>query len=262
VPHLWQNNLRARVLESGGGARVALLVPTMFALAETYGQTIDQLVARGFRVITIELPGTGRSAKLREPWNFDQHAAWLARAIEQMQLDSRDVTLIGHSNSAAVVMTLAARHPTLAARHPTLAARIVLEGVVGAMPHPRLPAILMGRALDSMLELRMTFWGMPHVLYNLFHHPLDLLYQLELGVARQAWHLPTITVPTLLALGARDHTIPMRSSLPKLRQLIPRAQLYVSPTGSHDWIITHPAEFAAAVQSFVAGSSPAGGRGA
>jgi pimeloyl-ACP methyl ester carboxylesterase len=243
---------RAHVVEAGKGARVALVVPTMFALARTYWDTIEQLALRGFRVVAIELPGTGESQTLREPWNFDQHASWLAGAIDTMQLDPRSLTVIGHSNSAAVVMTLAARHPELMSR-------VVLEGTVGAMRSPRLPAILMGRALDSLLELHLTFWGMPHLLYNLWHHPLDLLYQLELAVTRQAWHLPVITVPTLLAMGARDHTIPMRSSLSKLRQLIPGASIHVSPTGSHDWIITHPAEFAAAVERFVEGSSPAAG---
>ena len=237
---------RARVSESGDGQRIALLVPTMFALAETYAPTVKQLARRGFRVITIELPGTGRSSKLREPWSFDQHAAWLAAAIRAMRVDQqRDrLTLIGHSNSASVVMTLAARHPELAGR-------IVLEAPVGAIEQPSLPAILMGRALDCLLERRLTIWGMPHLLFNLLHHPRDLLYQLELAVKRQAWHLTTINAPTLLAMGARDHTMPLRSSIAKLRQLIPAAQLYISSTGSHDWMITHAVEFAAAVDRFV-----------
>jgi pimeloyl-ACP methyl ester carboxylesterase len=245
---------RARISEAGDGERVALLVATMFALTETYAPTADELVRRGFRTITIELPGTGRSSKLREPWSFDQHAAWLAHAIRALRLDEQRhrLTLIGHSNSAAVVMTLAARHPELAAR-------IVLEAPVGAIDQPRLPAILMGRALDCLLERRLTIGGMPHLLFNLLHHPRNLVYQLELAVARQAWHLPAIDVPTLLALGTRDHTIPMRSSIARLRQLIPAAQLYLSPTGSHDWIITHPDEFAEAVNDFVPPALAVGG---
>jgi pimeloyl-ACP methyl ester carboxylesterase len=236
---------QTRVVESGTGGRTALLVPTMFALAQTYAPAMEQLVMRGFRVIAIELPGSGRSSKLPEPWNFDQYAAWLAQAVRAMRLHEQlpRLTIIGHSNSAAVVMTLAARHPELAGR-------IVLEAPVGAIDQPSLPAILMGRALDCLLERRLTIWGMPHLLFNLLHHPRDLLNQLELAVVRQAWRLPTITVPTLLALGGRDHTMPIRSSIAKLRQLIPAAQLYVSLTGSHDWIVTHAAEFAEVVDRF------------
>jgi hypothetical protein len=34
------------------------------------------------------------------------------------------------------------------------------------------------------------------------------------------------------------------------RALLPRPHVYTSRTGSHDWIITHPGEFAEAVGAF------------
>jgi pimeloyl-ACP methyl ester carboxylesterase len=234
----------AFVTESGEGAETILLVPTMFGRADTYKETIAELARRGFRVITIELPGTGYSSKLTEPWSCERLSVWLAGAIDTMRLDPTHLTLVGHSNSAAVVMFLAARRPGLCAR-------IVLADTVGAMPHPRLPAILMGRALDSILELRLTIWGSPHLLFNLRRHTLNLLYQLELAVERPAWALPRIAVPTLLAWGARDHTIPLRASRRALERLIQAPQLYISRLGSHDWCITEPTEFADAVNAFI-----------
>jgi len=47
-------------------------------------------------------PGSGRASKLRRPWRFEDYADHLLRVLEQ--LDLRDITLIGHSNSAAVAM--------------------------------------------------------------------------------------------------------------------------------------------------------------
>ena len=63
-------------------------------------------------------------------------------------------------------------------------------------------------------------------------------------------HAARVRAPTLLAWGARDHTIPIRCAH-TLRGLIPGASLYVSRHGSHDWMIDRAPEFASVVRAFI-----------
>ena len=61
---------------------------------------------------------------------------------------------------------------------------------------------------------------------------------------------PHVRRPTLLAWGRRDWTVPLCCG-ETLHRLIPDSELYISRDGSHDWLMTHPAEFAAAILAFL-----------
>src|SRR3954463_5353908 len=106
------DKLRARYVVYGDGARAIVLVPSMYLLARTYAPTASALVALDptVRVITIELPGSGGSSSLPVRWTHEDYAYFLVHALEVLHIE-RPAALIGHSNSAAVVLTAAARHP-------------------------------------------------------------------------------------------------------------------------------------------------------
>ena len=56
-------------------------------------------------------------------------------------------------------------------------------------------------------------------------------------------------------VAEHDHIVPLADAR-LLRELIPGSQLYTSP-GSHDWLVTDPEEFAAAVAAFADASTDA-----
>ena len=60
-----------------------------------------------------------------------------------------------------------------------------------------------------------------------------------------------------IQVSAIVHDHEHRSAVGELRALLPNSMAHISPTGSHDWIITHPAEFAAAGAAFAGSPSPA-----
>jgi pimeloyl-ACP methyl ester carboxylesterase len=113
--------------------------------------------------------------------------------------------------------------------------------------------VLVGRAIDSVLEAPLTVRAFHHVLYNLLFHTRNMLNQIWLAaksdIVSDAAQMRT---PTLVAWGRHDHTMPQRCAELLLR-LIPGATLHVSPTGSHDWIVDEPNAFADAITKSTSG---------
>ena len=93
-------------------------------------------------------------------------------------------------------------------------------------------------------------------LYNLVFHARNMLNQIRLAARSDIRPVaPAVRVPTLLAWGRHDHTMPLRCAQ-LLQRLIPGVTLHVSATGSHDWIVDEPGAFADAVLRFVGGDAP------
>jgi pimeloyl-ACP methyl ester carboxylesterase len=111
--------------------------------------------------------------------------------------------------------------------------------------------VLAGRARDALLEPRLSLFGWHHVIGNALLHTRPFFGQVWRSVyADLRTCARRVRVPTLVAWGARDHTIPPRCAT-ALLSLLSDATLYESATGSHDWMIDHAPEFAAAVRDFV-----------
>lgn len=212
----------------------------MLVLDKSYEWLISVLATR-FRVHVLQLPGSGHASRLPRAWSFDSYASWLTEFMPQ--LDAERPILVGHSNSGAAALLAAARRPDLFSR-------LILTDTVGLTPAPSLPRIIAGRAIDAALEWRLTLWGFHHILCNALRHTRNFI-----GQVRQSASPPlldaarSLRIPTLLAWGRHDHTMPLRHAQRALAAF-PDATLYISPTGSHDWLITHPHEFTRAVERF------------
>jgi pimeloyl-ACP methyl ester carboxylesterase len=226
----------------GAGPPVVILASTLVR-ARSY-HWLSECLAPHFRVLAVEMPASGRASRPPRPWGFEDYAQWAAHFLEK--LDLRDVTLIGHSNSGGTVMVMAA-----AGRLASRLGRIVLADSVGGDVSPSLPRALLGRAIDAVLEPRLTLFGWHHVLYNAFFHPATTMAQVWISVHEDLRrYAAAAKVPALVAWGARDHTIPPRCAA-ALRDAIPNAELYVSPRGSHDWLLDRAEEFTAVLRDFV-----------
>jgi pimeloyl-ACP methyl ester carboxylesterase len=236
---------QAHVVEIGDGPPVVLLA-AMLLDAETYAPLVERLCPR-FRIIAVEMPGSGRGSRLSVPWTFEQHAEHGARLLEALELDR--TALIGHSTSGAVALIMGALHPERIAR-------LVLVNPVGADPLGSALDLMLAHARDLPLEPRFALRAAPAFLYNLVHHPRDVVNQVRLAARENlTGYASRVAVPTLLGWGARDITVPLRDAH-LLHQLIPGSALHVSATGSHDWLINEPVNFAEVFGAF------AGQRGA
>ena len=230
---------RGSLIEAGEGPPLVLLA-TMLVRSRPYAPVIRRL-ARHFHVYAVDMPGCGRASRLRETWGFERYAAWADRLLDQLRLEQ--VTLVGHSNSAGTELVMGALYPDRLAR-------IVLADTVGGDASPSSFRVLLGRALDAFLEPWLSLTGWHHLFYNALLHTRSFFGQVRLSIETDLRpYAPRVTLPVLLAWGARDHTMPLRCAH-ALESLLPNASLHVAPTGSHDWIITHAAEFGAVVDEW------------
>lgn len=236
------DGLRGAVTETGNRGPTIVLLPSMLVLGKSY-TWLTRTLCRHFRVLVVEMPGCGKGSVLSQPWSFERYAEWLAKLLEQTPSVDRP-TVVGHSNSGPVALIVAATRPELIGK-------LVIVDSVGAERSNSLLRVLAGRALDALIELRLTVWGFHHILFNALRHWRNFWNQVWLAVRHDATgHASRAKAPTLVAWGRRDHTMPV-SGRDALAYVLPAATTYTSPTGSHDWLITNPEEFAAALGSFV-----------
>jgi pimeloyl-ACP methyl ester carboxylesterase len=213
----------------------------MLVRAKSYRTTMRALASRGFRVISLEMPGCGRASVLHEPWSFEKYAEWLEQVLEVIPL--RQPILIGHSNSGPIAILAASEFGQKLGK-------LVLADTIGADESHSLSRILLARALDALLEAPLTIRAFHHAAYNLLFHTKNLLNQIRLAATTDVTGIVRyIGLPTLLAWGRHDHTMPVRC-LDVLRNALPSATVRVSTTGSHDWIVDEPQRFADAVTEF------------
>jgi pimeloyl-ACP methyl ester carboxylesterase len=229
------------VCESAGGGPPLVLLASPLVLARTYRATAARLASR-FRVLTLELPGTGRADSVGAGWSSGQYAEWVAGFLGARDL-GRPV-VVGHSRAGAIGVRLAARHPELIGG-------LVLADATGAGPHPPVRAFAAG-LFDVLLEARVTFPRVHHVAWNALFHTRNFLRQFRDSiVGDERAEIARVGVPALVAWGARDHTFPQRDAAEYAR-LLPDARLYLSPRGSHDWLLSRPGEFTEVVAAFAA----------
>jgi pimeloyl-ACP methyl ester carboxylesterase len=224
--------------ERAGGPLVLLISP--FSTAAVYRPTIDAL-ARQFRVLAVEFPGSGQGSRLDQPWDLADHAAWTLQFLDALKLPP--VTLVGHSHSAAVALHAAAANPARLRR-------MVLVNAVGAGGPRTVIETLAGCAFCLPMEIRFVTRSVPHLAANLLHHRPNFMTQLRVASRADVEVVARgVTTPTLLAWGRHDYVEPPRS-LRRLASWIPTATSYISRRGSHDWLIERPEEFSEAVERF------------
>ena len=101
------NGAGARYLCCGSGPPLLLLASPL-ALARTYQRAIRTL-CRSFTVVCVELPGSGGSERLAEPWTTKRYAEWALELIRHLPLAAPVV--VGHGGSIAIAVELAALAP-------------------------------------------------------------------------------------------------------------------------------------------------------
>lgn len=150
--------------------------------------------------------------------------------------------VIGHSDSAPMVIE-AARIARDELRG------IVLVGACGASEPRSVAGLVAARALDAIGEPGFSVRVTPHLLRNVLRHRRTFVEHVRAAASVDATRsVEEIKLPTLLAWGDRDRTVPLAHAS-RLGRVIDGAKLVVG-SGSHDWLVTRPEAFSAAVRRF------------
>ena len=82
-----------------------------WAINQTYWSDQASFFSQKYRVVTMDLPGFGHSGKNRTSWTVQDYARDIASVVKALQL--RNVILIGHSMSGAIVVQTALDSPAM-----------------------------------------------------------------------------------------------------------------------------------------------------
>jgi non-heme chloroperoxidase len=230
------------------------------------------LLDAGYRVITYDRRGFGKSSQPTVGYDYDTFAADLATLLDE--LDLTDVVLVGFSMGTGEVTRYLGTHGS---------GRVSKAVLLGAIP----PFLL--RTDDNPEGVdRSIFDGIKEAVLAdrpaYFKDFLDNFYNVDvLGGSRisdQAWQnsfavaigaspfaayacvdtwltdfrddLPKIDVPTLLVHGDADRILPYEATAARLPGLIEDLTVVTVPGGPHNIAWTHPDEVNAALLDFLA----------
>ncbi|GAQ82068.1 abhydrolase domain-containing protein 6 [Klebsormidium nitens] len=227
--------------DTGKGPLVVIL-SSQLVLSRSYRWTAEVL-SQNFRVVVVEMPGCGNSDSVSEPWSNSQYAEWVSNFLTALKVDEA-AALVGHSDSGAPALEAAVRFPQQIKN-------LILVDSIGANAPDSLPRLILMRMADAASEIRFSVPGLFHAGKNALFHTRNWLNQIRISAVYDLTdQAKQVKVPTLLAWGRRDKTIPL-SAAGTFFRLIPNSHVYISDDGSHNWLIQRPEEFCQAVTEFV-----------
>jgi pimeloyl-ACP methyl ester carboxylesterase len=213
------NGLKIYYEESGRGVPVILL-HHFFATASQWKSYVPEL-AKKYRVITVDLPGHGRSDYMDTTKVFLHKEAteYIIGLINFLKLDS--VYLMGASGGGSITLYLASLRPDLVKK------AVVIGGFIYRPKQVR--EIVAGWSKDPDAS-EIASHGKEKAI--LLHKQFNYFSQLYGDPSFTPDVLSTILAKTLIIHGDHDQLAPISNAL-EMYQNIPNAYLWIVPNGGH-----------------------------
>jgi non-heme chloroperoxidase len=236
-----------------------------------------ELLAAGYRCVSYDRRGFGRSSQPTVGYDYNTFAADLSALLDR--LDLHDVVLCGFSMGTGEVTRYLGRYGS---------ARVRKAVLLGAIPPFLLktadnPAGVDGQVFEDIKA------AIVKDRYAYFKDFLDNFYNVDVlapeRISEQAWQasfqiaagaspyaiyacvdtwltdfredLPKISVPTLVLHGTDDRILPFAATAARLGDLISDVTVVPVQGGPHDIAWTHPEEVNRALIGFLAGTTTA-----
>lgn len=251
-----------------GAGRPVVLIPGLFGSAYAYRNVVPDLTAAGRQAITIEILGTGASARpARADYSLAAQAGRVAAVLDTLQV--RGAIVVAHSLGGAVALRLAVERPDLVAGLVSIeggpAETATSAGFRRAMAWAPLlklfggKGIVRGKVVKQLHESSAdTTWITPEVIEGYtagamadFGATLDAF--MGMARAREPWalgpRLGDVRCATVLVLGATPHSSappPMEVAL--LRDSVRVFAIDSVPNAGHFVFEERPASVLRAVQ--------------
>ncbi|AEY85831.1 chloride peroxidase [Streptomyces hygroscopicus subsp. jinggangensis 5008] len=258
--------------EDHGSGRPVVLIHGYPLNGHSWEKQERVLLKAGYRVITYDRRGFGRSSQPTVGYDYDTFAADLKALLEH--LDLRDVALVGFSMGTGEVTRYLGRYGS---------ERVAKAALLGAIPPFLLKTDDNPEGVDGSV-----FEGIKEAVLKdrpaYFKDFLDNFYNVDMyagtRISDQAWQnsfnvavsasawaayacvdtwltdfredLPKIDVPTLLVHGDADRILPYENTAERLPGLIKDLTFVTVEGGPHNIAWTHPEEVNAALLEFLA----------
>ena len=257
--------------EDHGAGQPAVLIHGYPLSGRAWDKQVPALLAVGYRVITYDRRGFGRSSQPATGYDYDTFAADLHTLLEH--LDLRDAVLAGHSMGTGEVVRYLGRYGSARVANGVLVSPIppyllqapdnpdgvpssVFDGFVQAATADT-PAWMKG-FLDTFYN--MDTLGGTVVSYQAWQASFNLAVTASATAAVaciRTWttdfraDLPEIDVPILVLHGDADQVLPLDKTSQRLPGLIKDVQLTVVEGGPHAIPWTHAGQVNTALLDFL-----------
>jgi pimeloyl-ACP methyl ester carboxylesterase len=262
---------RLHVDDHGGSGRPVLLIHGWPLSGESWKGQVPALTDAGYRVVTYDRRGFGRSDKPMTGYTYDTLAGDLHTLISELGLE--DVTLVGFSMGGGEVARHASRYGNEHVRSVVFASAVTpyllrsddnpegpLEPSLGARMTAQLTAdqeafydgfvtdfYSVGDELMVTEEERQEAIALCHQAKK--HAALACMAAFASTDFRD--DLPRVTVPALVIHGDGDKTVPFEGSGARTHAALPRSELVLLEGAPHGCTVSHREEWNAAVIDFL-----------
>ena len=274
-------DLKLHVEDTGGSGRPVILIHGWPLSAASWKPQVPALVAAGFRVITYDRRGFGRSDKPIAGYGYGTLADDLSGLLDI--LDLRDVTLVGFSMGGGEVVRYIGDHGEERVHSIVLASAVtpMMMKLPNNPDGPLEPAKAAKMTFDLTADADKFYDDFTrqffspnadgHVIVSETER-LDALGQCKqaskaaaleamqsFGVTDFRKDLEKVSVPALIIHGTADGIVPFDGSGARTHGAIPQSQLHLVEGGPHGINVSHTEEFNTVLIDFLKGASSAPG---
>lgn len=265
-------NTDLHVDDTGGSGRPIVLIHGWPLSGESWKKQVPALVDAGYRVITYDRRGFGRSDKPKTGYDYDHLTEDLHTIVTE--LDLNDVTLVGFSMGGGEVARWFSKYGAERVHSVVFASAVppyLLQGSDNPDgPLPKEQAAQMTAGLtkdedafyDDFVTQFFSVDGVLKVTEQDRQEAIALAKQASKLAALEAMasfantdfrdDLTKVTVPTLVIHGDGDATVPFEGSGARTHAAIAGSELYVVEGAPHGVTVSHPDEWNRAVLEFLA----------
>lgn len=265
------DNVHLHTHDSGGDGRPVVLIHGWPLSAEAWAPQMAVLQAAGYRVVTYDRRGFGRSDKPESDYSYDTLADDLKSVIEHKDL--QNVTLVGFSMGGGEVARYIARHGETRL-HSVVFAAAVPPYLLQTEDNPDGPLtaenaeeqrLLLEQDRDAFFDhFTRDFFSAHGVLQvsesqredavALCHQSAQhaaLACMESFGTTDFREDLQKVRVPTLVIHGDADDIVPLEGSGRRTHEAIPHSKLVIVNGAPHGLNVSHLQEFNDALLAFL-----------
>lgn len=247
------DGLKLHYTDTGAADAPAVIIMHGWGCCIATVESIARILCPAMRVISVDLPGHGKSDEPSEVWGIEAYTRCIEKFIDMLGL--KTVTLIGHSFGGRIGILLSSRQKYVD--------KLVLVDAAGIKPRrkPRYYVkVYTYKTLKHLLPLLFGKKKGTELLDKYRGHAGSADYRnsspMMRGIMSRCVNedlkhvMPGISAPTLLIWGENDTATPL-SDAKIMERLIPDAGLVNFPGCGHYSFLDNPGGFAAVLRSFL-----------